>query len=203
MLPSMDFFSSLDPVPSTPAIVLPVSDTEVRVIHPPKRSTSLARSSRLPPIPTEAVPPLPVITPSAFFSTTTAASDAQGTSFLLPATATADATRPSSWTSMSSAGSLPSPLFDTALFDAFPSVPEMMPALSAQTASVYHMSHRSVNPTVSHERPSFDSDLLSSAIHLANTRKSTAPIVAATPSALASRSRPTTPVGRRSGESAR
>lgn len=202
MLPSMDFISSLEPVPSTPSIVLPVSDTEVRVIHPPKRSTSLARSSRLPPIPTEAVPPLPVITPSAFFSTT-AEADAQGTSFLLPATATADATRPSSWTSMSSAGSLPSPLFDTALFDAFPSVPQMTPAMSATTASVYQMSHRAVDPNASHDRPSFDSDLLSSAIHLANTRKSTAPIVAAPPNALAPRSRATTPVPRRSGESAR
>ncbi|KAF9478501.1 hypothetical protein BDN70DRAFT_879941 [Pholiota conissans] len=198
------------PAPSNPpAIVLPISETETKVLHPPKRSTSLARSSRLPPIPAEVVPPLPTITPSAFFSTAADVNDVSGDSLMLPHI-TSDATRPTSWTSMSSAGSLPSPLFDQALFDAFPSVPEMTPALSA-TGSLHRAPNRPATttttaaaadsgaPTLTYEsRPSFDSDFLSSAIHLASSRKTNAP-----PANTMSLGRSATTASRRSDDAGR
>ncbi|KAF8197618.1 hypothetical protein BJ912DRAFT_954036 [Pholiota molesta] len=143
---------SIGPLPSTSYLLYQIRlHCQTKVLHPPKRSTSLARSSRLPPLPTEMVPPLPTITPSAFFFTTADAGDVSGNSLRTPH-ATADDVRPTSWTSMSSAGSLPSPLFDTSLFDAFPSVPEMTPALSA-TASLHRAPSRSIDPTISYDRP--------------------------------------------------
>ncbi|KAJ7902778.1 hypothetical protein B0H14DRAFT_1147891 [Mycena olivaceomarginata] len=58
-------------------------------------------------------------------------------SSLLPVPKTAPETRPTSWTSVSSSGSsvAQSPLFDKAIFDAFPSVPVMTPQ---QTTPVQH-----------------------------------------------------------------
>ena len=67
-----------------------------------------------------------------------------------------DPSRPESWMSASSLNSvLPSPLFDKDLWDAFPPVPGGEP----MTSSSY-----TYGPTTT--QPSFDSALLSSAIHL-------------------------------------
>jgi len=78
-----------------------------------------------------------------------------------------ESTPPSSATSVSSVSSLPSPLFNRELVDAFPSVP-------ATTPTSINFSHREMNvPTPT--KASFDSALLSSAIHLTSTYKTGTP----------------------------
>ncbi|KAF8969582.1 hypothetical protein BDZ97DRAFT_207974 [Flammula alnicola] len=196
---------TLPPIGPPPALQLPLlpQQEDTRLLNPPRRSASLKRSVNLPAIPTEAVPPLPAITSTSFFQTNAAhASDISSDSFLLPGST--DSTRPSSWTSMSSAGSLPSPLFDKALFDAFPSVPGTVPLPSF--TSVHNMTSRPVDTSnmlpVVIERPSFDSALLSSAIHLVSTHKSASTPVPQT-TLNSSRAPTPTPMPRRSGEMAR
>ena len=79
-----------------------------------------------------------------------------------------DSTRPSSAVSVSSLGSLPSPLFNRELVDAFPAVP----ATTSATVISHKFPHREMNlatPVTS----SFDTALLSSAIHLSSSRKAT------------------------------
>jgi len=78
-----------------------------------------------------------------------------------------ESTPPSSATSVSSVSSLPSPLFNRELVDAFPSVP-------ATTPTSINFSHREMNPQTP-TKASFDSALLSSAIHLTSTYKTGTP----------------------------
>ena len=81
-----------------------------------------------------------------------------------------DSTPPSSATSLSSVSSLPSPLFNQELVDAFPSVP-------ATTPTSNNFSHREMSfaTTATPTKASFDSALLSSAIHLTSTYKTATP----------------------------
>ncbi|PPQ99098.1 hypothetical protein CVT24_009365 [Panaeolus cyanescens] len=147
-------------------------DTSRMVSRPPARSTSLKHPMGLPPIPDSGslIPPLPTITATSFDDTFSSdildisreSHDLSRDSMLgLPS----DNKRPSSWTSMSSAGSLPSPLFDNALFDAFPSVPGNVP----EPVSAYEQAHRREfgAPSAGPATSSFDSAFLSSAIHIA------------------------------------
>ena len=123
-----------------------------------RRSTSSKRSAiYFTPAPdlTTAVPPLPSI-----HQITSQASS----SSLLPISN--ESTPPSSATSISSVGSLPSPLFNRELVDAFPSVP-------ATTPTSINFSHL-MNPQTP-TKASFDSALLSSAIHLTSTYKTGTP----------------------------
>ncbi|KDR73738.1 hypothetical protein GALMADRAFT_251556 [Galerina marginata CBS 339.88] len=193
---------------SVPVIIHPLPEEDFQVVHPPKRSASLKRSYALPPIPSETVPPLPVFTATTFQPQTPTrqqVSDISNDSLLTPGF---DSTRPTSWTSMSSAGSLPSPLFDQALFDAFPSVPEATPM--PDSMALYNFPHRWDNkasaPAMSSTQPSFDSALLSSAIHLAS-KTAAAPSTATLnryPSGRTGAATPTpVPVSRRSGETVR
>ena len=124
-----------------------------------RRSTSSKRSAiYFPPGPdlTTAVPQLPSILQ--FTSQTSSSS-------LLPISN--ESTPPSSATSISSVGSLPSPLFNRELVDAFPSVP-------ATTPTSINFPHREMNPSTP-TKASFDSALLSSAIHLTSTYKTVTP----------------------------
>ncbi|CAA7271028.1 unnamed protein product [Cyclocybe aegerita] len=193
-----------------PAIQLPPSLTsssastsqeDVRVLHPPKRSTSLKHPSDLPPIPVSPPPPLPTVTSTSYNKQAPIQpSDLSNDSLLL--SPSKDNTRPSSWTSVSSAGSLPSPLFDKALFDAFPSVPGTTP--TPMTAFRPHQRETSLG-SAANAASSFDSALLSSAIHLASSHKSTAtPPTTYQPFPSATRVPATaTYAPRRSGETAR
>ncbi|KAF8912204.1 hypothetical protein CPB84DRAFT_1761611, partial [Gymnopilus junonius] len=196
---------------SMPSIAQPRSSIEqevpVRVVNPPKRTTSLKRYNDLPPIPSEPLPPLPPMFDSLKSSTATTSkavpntpttsrttsqapqlpqlpdvsiSDISNDSLLTPGF-TADSASRSSWTSMSSAGSLPSPLFDKDLFDAFPSVPGTTPQPDAhllfggkrETATIpmgaAAAAVSGVGAGVKQPLP-FDAALLSSAIHLQGRR---------------------------------
>jgi hypothetical protein len=105
---------------------------------------------------TTAVPQLPSIPPIA---------SQTSSSLLLPISNLS--TPPSSTTSVSSVSSLPSPLFNRELVDAFPSVP-------ATTPTSINFPHREMNiPTPT--KASFDSALMSSAIHLTSTYKTGTP----------------------------
>jgi hypothetical protein len=75
---------------------------------------------------------------------------------------------PSSATSLCSLSSLPSPLFNQELVDAFPSVP-------ATTPTSINFPHREMNLATTPTKASFDSALLSSAIHLTSTYKTATP----------------------------
>uniref|UniRef100_A0A8H8CNK5 Uncharacterized protein n=1 Tax=Psilocybe cubensis TaxID=181762 RepID=A0A8H8CNK5_PSICU len=160
----------LPTLPSVPVIVPPSPEKKSNLIlDPPKRSTSLKRSTNLPPIPLEPVPPIPTI-PISIHSRPQARNaeislETSNDSLLPPGSG--DSSRPTSWTSLSSAGSLgslPSPLFDKEFFDSFPSVPGTTPMPDINT--VANFPHR--------RDASFDSALLSSAIHLASSHKSAA-----------------------------
>ena len=72
--------------------------------------------------------------------------------------------------SVSSAGFLPSPLFNQELVDAFPSVPATAP-------TTINFLNREIAPAT----PSFDTALLSSAIHLASTSKMATPKASSKP----------------------
>ena len=124
-----------------------------------RRSTSSKRSAiyfSAGPELTTAVSELPSIPPI---------TSQTSSSLLLPISK--ESTPPSSATSISSVSSLPSPLFNRELVDAFPSVP-------ATTPTSVSFSHREMNiPTPT--KASFDSALLSSAIHLTSTYKTGTP----------------------------
>ncbi|KAF9053150.1 hypothetical protein BJ165DRAFT_842088 [Panaeolus papilionaceus] len=164
-------------------------ETSRLVSRPPTRSTSLKHPMELPPIPDSGslIPPLPTITATSFDDTFSSnvldisrgSMDLNRDSMLgLPS----DSKRPSSWTSVSSAGSLPSPLFDNALFDAFPSVPGNVPApVSAYEGNGGYYSRRDFSaPSARPATSSFDSAFLSSAIHLAANQASATPTTATT-----------------------
>ncbi|KAF9561153.1 hypothetical protein CPC08DRAFT_707586 [Agrocybe pediades] len=170
--------SSLE-IPSLSVNLAPLSELEEnKIVQPPRRSTSLKRSVNLPLIPTEPVPPLP--------TTQVASSAAHGqnldmsndSSHLQPLPS-GDSNRPSSWMSVSSAGSLgslPSPFFDKSLFDAFPSVPENMPikehpSFPLRRDNSVPVAPKSAAAAANAGASSFDSALLSSAIHLASSQK--------------------------------
>jgi hypothetical protein len=124
-----------------------------------RRSTSSKRSAMYftsGPELTTAVPQLPSIPP--ILSQTSS-------SLLLPISN--ESTPPSSATSTSSVSSLPSPLFNRELVDAFPSVPVTTPT------SINFPYREMNNPTPT--KASFDSALLSSAIHLTSTYKTGTP----------------------------
>ena len=124
-----------------------------------RRSTSSKRSAvyfTSGPDLTTSVPQLPQITP---------VPSQTSSSLLLPISN--ESTPPSSATSTSSVSSLPSPLFNRELVDAFPSVP-------ATTPTSINFPYREMNnPTPT--KASFDSALLSSAIHLTSTYKTGTP----------------------------
>ncbi|KAH6902451.1 hypothetical protein BKA70DRAFT_672043 [Coprinopsis sp. MPI-PUGE-AT-0042] len=127
--------------------------------------------------------------------------------------------RPTSWMSVSSLeSSLPSPLFEKDIFDAFPAVPSSA-AITPGAASV----HRFGGPgglgsldqglqSAALMTPSFDSAFLGSAIHLAGSHKSTlgtpttatgsftqqappTPKISAAPSGLSGQGRPKSRTG--------
>lgn len=75
-------------------------------------------------------------------------------------------TNPLSPMSISSAGTLPSPLFDKDIFEAFPSVPDNTPSTSKTGRSLPLRHEQSLAASTTAD---FDSALLSSAIHLASS----------------------------------
>jgi len=189
---------SLNSPPAIEISQLPnfLSNEEPVLRQLPQRSTSLNQR------PTQSFEPLP-LTPIITTTSSQTQVPAQSTplsphSLLLPGSN--DSTRPSSFTSLSSAGSLPSPLFDKSIFDAFPSVPGTTPTPSF--AATLHRRDKSVPMTASAATNSFDSALLSSAIHLvASGKRGTN---ASAPNPVPSSREPTpTPMGRKSGENTR
>ena len=161
--------------------VPPLSLDEPGLIIPIRRSTSSKRSAvyfspapeltATPQIP--AVPKVQQTSPSSLLSVSN------------------EFIRPSSANSASSAGSLPSPLFNQELVDAFPSVPATTP--STATIGYNHFPRREMS-LAAPATTSFDNALLSSAIHLhkmATPKASSKPL----PS-----DRPATPTSRPSGE---
>ncbi|KIM48613.1 hypothetical protein M413DRAFT_437813, partial [Hebeloma cylindrosporum] len=194
---------------SPPAIEIPqlpnfLNNDEAILHQPPQRSTSLMYLDNQRPTQSfEPLPPLPIITTTSSYIQAPPQSTPLSSHSLLPPN-TSDSTRPSSWTSslsLSSAGSLPSPLFDKSIFDAFPSVPGTTPAPSLSATFHQNQNHRrdkSVPMTASAATNSFDSALLSSAIHLvASSAKG-----GTTANASASRDSMPTTLGRKSGETA-
>jgi len=186
---------------SPPAIEIPQLPTlpgnDEPVLHKlPRRSSSLR-------LLTDQRPSLPVITPTPSQTQFPTQSTALSPDFLLPVPDSGDSAR-SSWTSVSSAGSLPSPLFDSAIFDAFPSVPGTTPAppLSATLPQNASRMDKYV-PMSASAASSFDSALLSSAIHLvaSSNQRAPSPVVRNPPSS--SRSATPTPMGRMSVDTAR
>ncbi|KAJ7471875.1 hypothetical protein FB451DRAFT_310296 [Mycena latifolia] len=98
----------------------PIADPVIN-ISPPSEPTPVARTKPAPPRP----PHL------------TLGTSASATAPQLPVPKTAPESRPASWVSVSSGGSeslAASPLFDKAIFDAFPSVPEMPSPQQQQSA---------------------------------------------------------------------
>ncbi|KAF8147801.1 hypothetical protein K438DRAFT_1989492 [Mycena galopus ATCC 62051] len=121
----------------TPFVIPPIQTTSYEHDSPSSSPTSSTPVGVLPSshLPQTAVPNAPVRTksyptshtrPPALVLTT---GNTAPSSTLLPVPKTAPESRPASWTSVSSNGSsaTQSPLFDKAIFDAFPSVPEMPP----------------------------------------------------------------------------
>ncbi len=161
-----------------------------------QRKVSQSPSSRhhedLPPVPQTALSSVPSITASFYHSESAFATLDQSNKNLNPST------NPLSPMSISSAGSLPSPLFDKDIFEAFPSVPDNTPSTLriGQTLPLRREQSLTAAAAVT---ANFDSALLSSAIHLAsrNTAHTSAP------SAPTSSRRPVTPtqLSLRSGES--
>jgi hypothetical protein len=201
------FFILVEEPPKLPSLSSPPAieisqlpnflSNEAPILHqPPRRSTSLNQR------PTQSFEPLPL---PPIITTTSSQTQvpAQSTplsphSLLLPGSS--DSTRPSSFTSLSSAGSLPSPLFDKSIFDAFPSVPGTTPTPSF--AATLHRRDKSVPMTASAATNSFDSALLSSAIHLVASGKRSTDSSAHNHMPSSRESTPT-PMGRRSGENTR
>ena len=188
---------------SPPAIEIPqlpnfLSNDEPILHQPPQRSTSLMYLDNQ--RPTQSFEPLPpIITTSSSQTQVPPQSTPVSSQSLLPP-GSSDPTRPSSWTSLSSAGSLPSPLFDNSIFDAFPSVPGTTPTPSL--AATLHRRDKNTTMPASAVTNSFDSALLSSAIHLvASGKRSTNP--PAHNPILPSRDSTPTPMGRRSREATR
>jgi hypothetical protein len=173
-----------------------LSNEEPILHQPPQRSTSLNQR------PTQSFEPLPlppiITTTSSQTQVPTQSTPLSPHSLLLPGSS--DSTRPSSFTSLSSAGSLPSPLFDKSIFDAFPSVPGTTPTPSF--AATLHRRDKSVPMTASAATNSFDSALLSSAIHLVASGKRSTDSSAHNHMPSSRESTPT-PMGRRSGENTR
>jgi hypothetical protein len=154
-------FSTLPGHPEVPSLSLDEPDQ----IIPLRRSTSSKRSAIYFPAGHDltAVPQLPPILTGFEVS-----SQISSTS-LLPISV--ESTRPSSANSVSSAGSLPSPLFNQELVDAFPSVPATTPSTTINF----------LNREINLAPPSFDAALLSSAIHLASTNKMPTPKASSKP----------------------
>lgn len=176
-----------------------LSNNEPVLHQPPQRSTSLInldnqRSTQsfepllLPPI---------ITTTSSQTLAPTQSTPLSPNSLLLPGSS--DSSR-SSFISLSSAGSLPSPLFDKSIFDAFPSVPGTTPTPSF--SATLHRRDKSVPMTAPAATNSFDSALLSSAIHLVASGKGSTNSSAHNPVPPSRDSTPT-PMGRRSGENNR
>ena len=154
-------FPTLPGHPEVPSLSLDEPDQ----IIPLRRSTSSKRSAIYFPAGHDltAVPQLPPIVPG--FQVPPKISSTS----LLPVSI--ESTRPPSANSVSSAGSLPSPLFNQELVDAFPSVPATTPSTTINF----------LNREISLAPPSFDTALLSSAIHLSSTNKTATPKASSKP----------------------
>ncbi|KAF9532774.1 hypothetical protein CPB83DRAFT_846330 [Crepidotus variabilis] len=167
---------SLPPVDKPPSINLPsLSNTETRTLSKtPSRNSSLKRTMDLPPIPQTAVPALPPM-PSIYIPANPYSHSPEGDSLVIPST-DSSFTRPSSMTSLSSAGSLPSPLFDQEIFDAFPSVPGTTPTPVVTLGG--HRREQSLAAAAVAATADFDSAFLSSAIHIAakKSQRTAAPV---------------------------
>lgn len=161
---------SLD-LPTLPHLVVPpfsFEQDDPDQIIPLRRSTSSKRSAIYfsPAVDLTAVPQLPSIVPRVNNAP-------QASLFPISNEST---TRPSSAISISSVGSLPSPLFGQELVDAFPSVPATTP-----TNISHKLPHREKMSFATPTAASFDTALLSSAIHLASTSKMATPKASVTP----------------------
>lgn len=157
--------STLGPPPSLafPTFSLEEKD-ELSQIIPLRRSTSSKRSA-IYFSPGPDLTPVPQLPPTAAgFQITPQTS----TSSFLPVSD--ESTRPSSANSVSSVGSLPSPLFGQEL-DAFPSVPVTTPTTPIGRRKLTHPEMNFATPATA----SFDTALLSSAIHLTSTHKQATP----------------------------
>ncbi|EFI28301.1 hypothetical protein CC1G_13830 [Coprinopsis cinerea okayama7 len=134
-------------------------------------------STNAPPLPrtrtVDAQPPPPVLESNGSTSPTSTlgspgplkSPDYLGYNPLNPPMDTGNGGRPTSLVSVAS--TLPSPLFDKDIFDAFPAVPSGTPASASQYDQGQGM------PSAALLTPSFDSVFLGSAIHLAGSHKST------------------------------
>ncbi|TFK36379.1 hypothetical protein BDQ12DRAFT_686806 [Crucibulum laeve] len=153
---------SLPPLP-TATVIPPSPDSESpRVIVPPTRSTSLY-DSRTQPYSASFQPNSASISSTTIHAPTTAhplPPIPQRDSLLT--LGPDDEARPTSWISVSTTGSLPSPLFSQELFDAFPSVPEGTPHPPPGPLPHGYSRESSFPPAIT---PSFDTELLSSAMH--------------------------------------
>ncbi|KAF8801653.1 hypothetical protein BYT27DRAFT_7245091 [Phlegmacium glaucopus] len=162
--PSLD----LPTLPRHHLVVPPLSfeeEGETDEIIPIRRSSSSKRSAiYFSPAPDlTAVPQLPPIVPGIQIT------PKRSSSSFLPVSN--ESTRPTSATSVSSIGSLPSPLFGQELVDAFPSVPVTTPTTTINRK----FPHREKTSLATPATASFDAALLSSAIHLASTSKAATP----------------------------
>lgn len=170
--------NDLPPIPTEPLPPLPLITSSMFDSHKlsttATASTSKAAKTPITSITTTQAPQLPQLPD-------VSVSDISNDSLLTPGFSIESASR-SSWTSMSSAGSLPSPLFDKELYDAFPSVPGTTPQLSS---SLFLGGKRETGVSMGGTMPmgaaaaavsghgakqSFDAALLSSAIHLQGRR---------------------------------
>lgn len=174
---------SFPTLPSHPEVPL-LSFDEPDQIVPLRRSTSSKRSAIYFPsvLDLPVIPQLPPIIPG--FEVT---SQPLSTSLL---SVSSDSARPPSANSVSSLGSLPSPLFNQELVDAFPSVPATTPP-----PTTINFPHREISLAT----PSFDAALLSSAIHLASAYKTVTPKASSKP-LPSERAATPTPTSHTSGE---
>ncbi|KAF6763644.1 hypothetical protein DFP72DRAFT_480010 [Ephemerocybe angulata] len=173
---------TLPPLPDSLSVIPSVPEYEPT--KGPRKSTSLKslrgmKNKSVPP--PMNIPPMPHQVPNTV--TVVSPSDAGSPSSILSSPgplkspdylgfgtmnpATPDGSRPMSWMSVSSlASTLPSPLFEKDIFDSFPAVPSSTPAIPNNLGASRTQSMAAT--------PSFDSAFLSSAIHLAGSRASSA-----------------------------
>ncbi|KAF5323841.1 hypothetical protein D9611_008236 [Ephemerocybe angulata] len=173
---------TLPPLPDSLSVIPSVPEYEPT--KGPRKSTSLKslrgmKNKSVPP--PMNIPPMPHQVPNTV--TVVSPSDAGSPSSMLSSPgplkspdylgfgtmnpATPDDSRPMSWMSVSSlASTLPSPLFEKDIFDSFPAVPSSTPAIPNNLGA-------SRTPSMA-ATTSFDSAFLSSAIHLAGSRASSA-----------------------------
>lgn len=174
---------TLPPLPDSLSVIPPSPEFEEKADPKPRRSISL-KSLKLgknpppsAPLPSRAAqPPLPqsAVAPSNSPTSTLGSPGYLKSPDFLGQHASSDDSRPTSWMSVSSlASTLPSPLFEKDIFDAFPAVPASTPSGPGYGYAAHTSSVRDFGLSSAAMTPSFDSDFLSSAIHLAGAHKST------------------------------